>query len=449
MAIPFRLFWLLVLALHAVVASAWWWLTPGGFPVSHPRFWSHRVAPLVVLAVVVVAVVAARRHRYGLLLNALLAFPVAWAAAALSCRVVFPITFGRLFAIPLVGAALMGAAVLSLSRRHEHSPRWPVIVIGAVAALFGASLPLAHRPPAPDTRPLNVAMPEIAAGRGDPPPAAGGRVSPRLYIHPGDGSLTVKAGALTLALQPLLQFLSRSPDGCLTLLAPSALREVTELRMKSSSQDAGRAEIRYGADYEAVLAVDPGPDEGPVVLEATARLPRPIYSHLNSFCDLEVSGHRRLSLSFSPCRGRRFEVRPFDYPTGRPLRLAYRDAEGWFRVVEASSGEKGPFRELAKGRLGRSDPLAMTLHDGETAVARVVLDDWASQTGTAPSPTAGWGLPVNAIEFSLGGDAPGSPAGIYFTLAGTSVGRGWDSVGHRAGTYRNRMRVESLGSAQR
>jgi hypothetical protein len=49
---------------------------------------------------------------------------------------------------------------------------------------------------------------------------------------------------------------------------------------------------------------------------------------------------------------------------------------------------------------------------------------------------------VNAIEFSLAGDAPGSEAAIFITLAATSVGRGWDTVGHAPGTYRNRMRIE-------
>jgi hypothetical protein len=133
---------------------------------------------------------------------------------------------------------------------------------------------------------------------------------------------------------------------------------------------------------------------------------------------------------------------------GRPVSpRAPRVIRNGFHVVEASSGEKGPFRELAAGRLRRSEPLAITLHDRDEALARVVLEDWSAQAGTAPSPTAGWGLPVNAIEFSLGGDGPRSPAGIYITLAGTSVGRGWDSVGHRAGTYRNRMRIEILGAA--
>jgi len=33
---------------------------------------------------------------------------------------------------------------------------------------------------------------------------------------------------------------------------------------------------------------------------------------------------------------------------------------------------------------------------------------------------------------------------IWFTLAGTSVGRGWDTVGHKSGKYRNRVVVEPL-----
>jgi hypothetical protein len=37
-----------------------------------------------------------------------------------------------------------------------------------------------------------------------------------------------------------------------------------------------------------------------------------------------------------------------------------------------------------------------------------------------------------------------SPGGFGLG-AGTSVGRGWDCVGHKAGTYRNRMRLEGVG----
>jgi hypothetical protein len=136
------------------------------------------------------------------------------------------------------------------------------------------------------------------------------------------------------------------------------------------------------------------------------------------------------------------EVTNFDYPFGRPMRLAYVDANETFHVVEASSGEKGPFRELGRGDLPRLLPLTLTLHDDGLPICRITLSDWAYQAGTALSPTAGWGLPVNSIEFSLSGDDPASAASIWFTLAGTGVGRGWDSVGHTAGTYRNRISIE-------
>jgi len=41
---------------------------------------------------------------------------------------------------------------------------------------------------------------------------------------------------------------------------------------------------------------------------------------------------------------------------------------------------------------------------------------------------------VNAIELIRVGEEKASPAIIFVTPAATSVGRGWDSVGHRAGT---------------
>src|SRR5262249_670153 len=56
-------------------------------------------------------------------------------------------------------------------------------------------------------------------------------------------------------------------------------------------------------------------------------------------------------------------------------------------------------------------------------------------------PPAGRNAPVNAIESSLSGPTPSSPASIFITLAGTSVGRGWDCVGHSPGTYRNRISI--------
>ena len=435
MAAPYRMFWLFVLGLHAVGAGAWWRLLPGGFPPPHRLFWSNGVAPVVVLAGVVAAVVAARARRWSLLRLSLVSIPSAWLGATIAARLLFPISLGRLIAVPILWTLLMAAAI-ALTFRKIPAPGRAFWVVVIVSTGFGALVPLSRRPQSPDTRPLNVPMPEFRAGT-----EKTGRSGSGFFVHPGDGSITVKAGRVGLHVRPLLRFLSRSPDGCLTLLAPRALREGPELRLIPGPEEA--EDFRYRADYDATLRIRS--DRGPITLEAMARLPRPIYSHLNTFCDLEISGHRRLSLMFSPCAGRRIEVLPADYPAGRPLRLAFADAGGGFHVVEAQTGEKGPFRELAGGKLARLEPLEITIYDEETAAAVVSLDDWSAQLGTSLSPTAGWGVPVNAIEFRLDGDSPGAPAAIYFTLAGTSVGRGWESVGHAAGTYRNRMTIEVLG----
>jgi hypothetical protein len=176
-------------------------------------------------------------------------------------------------------------------------------------------------------------------------------------------------------------------------------------------------------------------------LELTAYVPvsTDTFSHLNSFCVLEIIGHRRISLAFSPCRDHVVDVQPADYPIGRPARFAYVNSIGQFHVVEATSGEKGPFHSLATGTLKRGDVLSIEIHNDDQAMAEVTLSDWSAQLSTDLSPTAGWGIAMNAIEFQRHGDGTESPVSIWITLAATSIGRGWDTVGHRAGIYRNQI----------
>lgn len=439
---PARIFWLLVLAFHAVAGLGALWLLPGGFPFDHPRFWSNRVAPVLILGDVILAFFAARRHRFDLLGLVLLSFPFVWAAGALSLWFLFPITFRYVSAAPLIGAGIMAIVWVLTFRTQTMSAisTGRIWAVSVASIAFGAALPLTQRAPEPDTQPTSLVMPERSIER-NTQIMTGGKLDPHLWISPGDGSVTVSAGKLRVVVKSLLTFISRSPDGCATILAPPELREGPNLFLRATDQENHRLTLWYQADYEAMLSVTPAVGEEPIVVESFTELEEPIYSHLNSFCDLEVSGHKQLGLSFSPCPETIVDVLPTDYPSGRPLRLAYLDAHDRFRVVEATSGEKGPFRTLASGTLSRQSPLGITLHDQGKPMATFVLEDWSAQSGTQLSPTAGWGVPVNAIEFSLGGDAPTSPAGIYITLAGTSVGRGWDSVGHTEGTYRNRITV--------
>ena len=251
---------------------------------------------------------------------------------------------------------------------------------------------------------------------------------------------------VTLTVNPLLSFISRSADGCWTVFAPPGARDGPEPRLRGA---------RRLDDHTWVVNYD-FPGQGParlhlahdmlrksIFIDALTRIDRPVFSHLNSFCDLEVRGHRRLSIEFSPCEGKRIEILHFDYPFGCPLRFAYVDEARRFRVVEASSGEKGPFRVLAEGRLARSSPLGIGLWDEDRHVGNVTFLDWSAQASTQLSPTAGWAAPEDAIEFSLSGNEPTSPASLFITLSATSVGSGWDSVAHAAGTYRNRIMIEA------
>jgi hypothetical protein len=451
----FQLFWLMVLVGHTILAILWWMLQPGGFPAGHPRFWSNTIAPVAVLGLSLASLWALHRDSIAALRVLLPIWPTAWAAMALSGRILFPISLARLWLAPEGAAAVMAlASIPAYSRRPRARERGIMALVGTIvlSAIAGAALAYTQRVPVSATRPLDVPLPELDTGVEITAVEQGAiRLAGNVLIQSSNGAITVPLGRLTLMVDPLLVFSSRSPDGCPTVLVDSLVREGEPPAFRGGRRDGGRScslafDIR--GQGPAFLSARAGSDGNVLSVMALTRLDQAVYSHLNSFCDVEIRGHRRLSLEFSPCPGVAIDVQPFDYPIGRPARFAFLDRTGTFRVVEASSGEKGPFRPLASGRLGRDEPLAITLLDQGRPEGRITLADWAQQAGTALSPTAGWGVPVNAIEFSISGDAPAAPASIFVTLAGTSVGRGWDCVGHSAGTYRNRIRFERMNDSE-
>lgn len=437
-----RLFWLVVLVGHGVVAALWWWLMPSGFPFGDRHFWANEVAPVVLLAWVITAMVAARRHAAALFQVTLTGFPAAWLAGAVVGRLIFPISAGRLWFAAIGVAVLMGAALAAVFDRGSRPARWTSVVVVVLGGCAGACVPLSQKASSPSTRPLNALVSDVPL-QDESHLAETQSLGSNVMVHGGDGSLTIRTGRLTVFVHPVLTFLSVSPDACWTLFAPRADREPQTFRLYAAGRDHERIGFAYRGHGRSTLVVE-RVTARQISVDASTELPNPVYSHLNSFCDVEFAGHRRLALSFSPCPELRADVKPADYPFGRPGRVAYLDAAGRFHVAEATSGEKGPFRDLGNGALSRTDPLIVTVYDEDQPRLQISWHDWAAQASTALSPTAGWGLPVNALEFSLSGDSPRSLASLFVTLAGTSVGRGWDSVGHAAGTYRNRMRIEAL-----
>jgi hypothetical protein len=439
-ALQSRLFWLFVLVGHAFGAAAWVALMPRGFPLVHPRFWANVGVPVLIAACVIAALAEARRERLAVTRGALLALATMWMVAAVVGWIIFPISLELRWLAPLFIGSAVALAANAAHLRPIQLPIYALALALLVGAGIGALLPWLQRAPQPSTHPLDdvaIVSPADASDLSDLPRT---RSSGLALVTLGDGQLTVSQDRYVVYVNPLLTFISRSPDRCWTSLAPRADREGRRRRLVQSDE---HGLLHYADDGSSTLSVV---GEGSrVAVVARSNLPAPVYSHLNTFCELQLAGHRNLSVSFSPCPEVKIDIVPSDYPIGRPARCAYLGADGIFRVVEASSGEKGPFHELASGRLARDQALSMTFHDEGRPFCTVTLDDLAAQASTDLSPTAGWGLPMNAIEFSRDNDRETSPASVFVTLAGTSVGRGWDSVGHTAGTYRNRTTIEMHG----
>lgn len=418
--------WVVIVGLHLVGAVFAWRLLPHGFDVGHRRFWSNEVLPIVIVVASAAWIAGMWRRRAGLVAAAIAGFATLHVGMAAMWLVVFPVTGKRLALISAVIAiVLCMCLVVSL-----RGVRWWPAVIGLVIGLVvGILLPWSQRGAAPGTHPDGPVRP--FAPRMAPESAA---LPPWVRMAPEAGAIAIERGRVRIAIDPLLTFVSRSPDRGWTLLA-DAIDRIGPLRRYVGADGDG---YHYAGDEPALLRVSAA-YEDLVQLEAVTMLPSAVYSHLNSYCALDVRGHRRLFLQFSAIPGLRIEVTHSEYPIGRPARFAYVDGDGVLHIVKAESGEKGPFTELGRGRLGVT--LEVTLFDELQPIATIELVDFASQASTQPSPTAGWGVPENAIEWNLGADRPDAPARLFFTLAGTSVGRGFDSVGHAPGLYRNRMNV--------
>jgi hypothetical protein len=444
-----RLSWLLIVVATVLASIGWWFMQPGGFGIDHPRFWPNTVAPIGGLGVSLAALAALKVSARTALKWLLPAWPAACLGVAVAGRLLFPITLGGFWLIPLAGSVLMSLALLPRWRGASRRAWAGGLGLGVCIVLSGAGLVRTQYPPTPRTRPIE---PNLVTTRSElavqsTPDIGLVRLGRGTVVHASDGSLVVRLNSLSVSVTPLLTFLSGSKDGCWSVFAQPGDRVGPVPRLRSSLLDGERSCALFYDFREqgpATLRVQVDASAGSIAVEANTTLISTVYSHLNSYCDFEVRGHRRLEVEFSPCIGVPIEVTAFDYPVGRPARFAFVEEDRTFRVVEAKSGEKGPFRTLARGHLGPDESLTIGLRDQGRLVGRITLADWSAEADTTLSPTAGWGVPVNAIEFSLVSDQPSSPASIFVTLAGTSVGRGWDCVGHNPGTYRNRILLEAV-----
>jgi len=424
---------LLALVLHGLLAAMMLRWLPQGFPAEQLRFWSNLVIPgVIAVACVAGLVLLPRRPRVA---SAILwGLAGCWGVGGVVASVFFPRSLPLAW-VGGVGAAVVLGALAWPDWRRSWGRVVGLLLPGAVLGTVGV---LAQRAPLPSTRPTNAELPRVESGWGGGAPSW---QSPdgRVRVSPNEARVWMECGGLKLRLEPLLTFISRSPDRSWSNLAPARTNPVQRqiIALKWTAQN---IQTVYRDDGTSVFEVLDTGDT--VLIEAFTLLKQPVFSHLNTYLGLEIEGQPGLGLEFSAVPGKPVEIRPAEYPTGLPARAAYLTADNTLHVVEASTGEKGPFHPLQEGKV--EGPLAFTLHDEKGPACRIELVDWAAQVSTEPSPTAGWGLPQNAIEFHRTGKDATSPAQVIFTLAGTSLGRGWNTVGHAPGVYANRIKLRSL-----
>jgi inner membrane protein len=441
--LPWRALASLVLLLHAAAGGLVLWALPQGFPIAHWRWIANTALPVCGGITALYAVVAGWLGRDGprrLLLSALCG---GWAGAGLTGWLLFPLSSraGRLIAggpapwLALLALAFAGLWALNLGRlQPQRTARAAVLAAALLGAMLGAAVLRAQRADAPATRPLGGVLPDVAPSA--PPATAWSRIG-RLSIQAARGELALSCGGLPVEVMPLLTFESRSPDRGWTFLAPPSAFGSRRAWIGGSLGERGGL-FRYRDDGMSVLSVRELAQG--VELEAQSRLAAPVYSHQNTWAGVFVGAPRQLQLGFSPAGNAPLDVLPSEYPIGKPIRLAFLEERGIFRVVQARSGEKGPFTTLAAGAMSRQQALTITVFADGVARCRLIFEDWAAQVATTLSPTAGWGLPANSIWFNTGSSSP-EGAWIGLSLAETGAGRGWDTVGHGAGVYRNRMRI--------
>lgn len=430
------------LALHFAAAAFWWWFSPQGFPLTMPQFWTNSVLPYFAMGLACVGLWAMHRDNRPLAAAVVACFSGAWLAVALAGRIAFPASFGGVW-VAFFFVALCGAGLFSLLVEALPWPPWSRIPATIVGAVIGLLVVLGQIPPAPSTVPAELAIGIAAPAGVDRDVPSHVALGADVRFLPQVAQLEAIAGGVWFECRPLLEFRSTSPDGFWSLFH----RQRPQMpRLVGATGAAPTQTFHY--DNGATITFAP-PSAGELVAAtATTPVAANIYSHLNTYMFIRFNTDDTPALTFSPCGGIPFEVHPADYPFGRPARFAYLDADDTFRVCKATSGEKGPFRTLGSGKLERGESLTIGFQSSGRRIASLVLEDWSSQLSTALSPTAGWGVPVNAIEFQLVETDSDEYVGIWITLAGTSVGRGFDTVGHRAGTYRNRFSIRGGGAGR-
>lgn len=390
---------LLLLALLVGACLLWSLAMPGGFAVASAPWWLGRGLPLAVASLCAIALFSPAL-REPLLLG-LFALPAAFGGTLL---LVFPATGLNAGGGPLVLAVATAALVFATirpGRSHLHL----ALPAGLLWAVLGIGGGLAMRAPPPSTTPAPLALLEQ-------------RPLAPLEEAGAEQLATLEIEHLRFTVDARLHLDETSPDGNWSL---------------------------FSLDHTVQLSChreDTRAPEHTLELDVRCVLPSPAWAHLGHSAVIAIHGGRDLHLSLAEPGAPLTPIAPLDLVGGMPAAAVYLGPYERVHLVRGAANDKGPWTHLASAPMEDGD-LRLWIHEGTRRIAEIELPAFAAQASTAPSPTAGWGLPQNAIEFR-GASEPDGAAQLWVSPAATSLGRGFQTVGYRRGTYRSAVRIRPM-----
>lgn len=426
-----------VLTIHlAACAAALFWL-PRAMVLHDLRAWSDTWIPAAAGLVIAAALVHFVFFRSSGLFVSLVAAAIAggWLSAVVAGLLVFPESIGLEYAVGPLAIAIAFAVLAWFAKLRVSAS----VIAAMVGGVVGVVEIVAQKAPPPSTRPAGGSLAEVT---GEP-----------TKDDASSGQVSFPCGKELVRVRPLLTFESRSPDAMWTVLAPPSAFGPRR-RFDAFQKEKNGFRARYTDDGDSTLVATR--DAKGLTIEAVTRLPKAIYSQINTFTAIYVPFEP--TISFSVTGPTRFSIDAEDR-SGPPTVFAYLGADLAFHVVrvrrdgdsiqgpddaEASADARhysGPHIEMAHGSLGRDEPLSIEIHrkDGAPGGCKLTFADWSSQASTEPSPTFKAEIPQNSIQLL----SKGKESTIALTLAASGAGRGFRSVGHAEGTYRNRIRVDT------
>lgn len=379
------------IAVHALASLGYWLAQPRGFEVLSRSFLEHQgvAAVLVAVSAAGLAAIPLRRRRVEWVAVGILSgFWISSAALITALGTTLP---SRIFWLILAGAG----SALFLSYKIVRPDPPALLTGGTVVGVILAGLfwwatwapPATTRPKAAQDQPAPVT----------PGPADGIRLAVQGYHL----ELVTRSGKALL--WPAFEYGSISDDGLWTIFQHRSSKP--DLWKWRTPEDGSLSLITENDDFHCQAHA--WVQNGRVHVRSQTRVKREIASHLSSVMQLCLPGpatvegvpwnldHRHERTEFVAIRGGRIEL------------------------LRAASREKGPFETLGSWPL--QDPVLAI--DGW----KVQVRGWIEHGSPEPSPTAGWGVSQAAIERV--GDV------YMWSLAATSIGRGWHTVRTAPGLY--------------